>query len=134
MISPYLIEFKKIGNAEIGYLSVNENTEFVPFKIERVFWSYFTPKNVVRGNHAHYNTNQVLIATAGNVIINTELPSGEKKSYNLDKPNIGLFVPANCWHTMTFDESSVLMVLASTIYNENDYIRDYEQYKLIYSK
>lgn len=131
---PYIFEFKKLGASNIGYISVNENTNEVPFKVERVFWTYFTPEEVVRGRHAHYKTEQVLVAVCGKIIVNVELPSGEKQIYTLDKPNIGLYIPANCWHTMQYSHSSVQLVFASTTYNENDYIRNYDKYKEVYPK
>lgn len=134
MDSPYLIEFKKLGASGIGYISVNENTEQVPFKVERVFWTYFTPEDVVRGRHAHYKTEQVLIAVAGRIVVNLELPDGEKKIFTLDRPNLGLYVPANCWHTMQYSHSSVQLAFASTQYAESDYIRNYDDFKTYYSK
>jgi mannose-6-phosphate isomerase-like protein (cupin superfamily) len=134
MDSPYLIEFKKLGASGIGYISVNENIEHIPFKVERVFWTYFTPEDVVRGRHAHYKTEQVLIAVAGRIVVNLELPNGEKQIYTLDKPNVGLYVPANCWHTMQYSHSSVQLAFASTQYAESDYIRNYDDFKTYYSK
>ncbi len=134
MKSPYLIEFDKLGNSGIGYISVNENNTQIPFKIERVFWTYFTPENVIRGMHAHYTTEQILVAVAGRILVNLELPSGEKLIFTLDKPNLGLYVPPNCWHTMQYSHSSVQLVFASTLYEESDYIRSYDKYKEIYQK
>ena len=131
---PYLVEFNKLGINNIGYISVSENIDQVPFKVKRVFWTYFTPEDVVRGRHAHYETEQVLIAVAGRIIVNLELPDGEKQIYTLDRPNLGLYVPANCWHTMQYSHSSVQLVFASTCYNEFDYIRDYEKFKEVYPK
>jgi mannose-6-phosphate isomerase-like protein (cupin superfamily) len=131
--APHLIEFKKLGSSEIGYISVCENTEQIPFKIERVFWTYYTPEDVVRGRHAHYKTEQILIAVTGRIIVNIEMPDGEKQIYTLDKPNIGLYVPPNCWHTMQYSHSSAQLVLASTKYDEKDYIRKYEDFKSHYS-
>lgn len=131
---PHLINFSKIGLSEIGYISVNENIENIPFKIKRVFWTYFTPEEVIRGRHAHHKTEQVLIAVAGVIIVNAEMPNGEKYKYVLDKPNIAVYIPPNCWHTMQFSHSSVLLVFANTKYNEKDYIRDYIKFKEIYTK
>ncbi len=133
MKSPYLIDFKKLGTSEIGYISVFENNEQVPFKVERVFWTYYTPEDVVRGRHAHYKTEQILIAVAGRIIVNIEMPDGSKEIFTLDKPNIGLYVPPHCWHTMQYSHSSAQLVLASTIYDEKDYIRKYEDFKNYYS-
>ena len=129
MIKPYIIDFKKLGASDIGYISVNEGINYVPFKAERVFWTYYTPEEVVRGRHAHYKTEQVLIAVAGRIVVNIELPNGENQIYTLDRPNIGLYVPPNCWHTMQYSHSSVQLVFASTAYNEEDYIRNYDEFK-----
>lgn len=134
MKKPYLIEFKKLGNSEIGFISVSENKGLVPFDVERLFWTYFTPEDVVRGKHAHYKTEQILISVAGRIIVNIEMPDGEKMTFNLEKPNIGLYLPPNCWHTMQYSHSSVQLVIASTKYDEKDYIRNYDQFKEVYSK
>ncbi len=126
---PRLIEFKKIGDSSIGYISVAENQKDIPFKIERVFWTYFTPENVIRGHHAHHKTQQVLIAASGWIKVQTENDNGVKQIFTLDKPNTGLYLPANCWHTMEYSHSSVQLVFASTAYIEADYIRDYSEFK-----
>jgi len=98
-----------------------------------VFWTYYTPEEVVRGRHAHYKTEQVLIALAGRIIVNIEMPDGEKMIFTLDKPNVGLYVPPHCWHTMQYSHSCVQLVLASSKYDESDYIRKYEDFKQHYS-
>jgi dTDP-4-dehydrorhamnose 3,5-epimerase-like enzyme len=130
---PYIIEFKKLGSSDIGYISVSENQSQIPFNAERIFWTYYTPEEVVRGRHAHYKTEQILIAVAGRIIVNIEMPDGEKLIFTLEKPNVGLYVPPHCWHTMQYSHSSVQMVLASTKYDEKDYIRSYEDFKKIYA-
>lgn len=132
--APYIIEFKKLGSSDIGFISVSENQGQIPFTVERLFWTYFTPEDIVRGKHAHYKTEQILIAVAGRIIVNIEMPNGEKQSFTLDKPNIGLYLPPHCWHTMQYSHSSVQLVLANTKYDEKDYIRDYDQFKKVYSK
>ncbi|MEW6772649.1 MAG: FdtA/QdtA family cupin domain-containing protein [Bacteroidota bacterium] len=129
---PYIIEFHKIGNSVVGYISVAENLKNVPFEIKRVFWTYFTPEELTRGHHAHYKTEQILIAAAGKIIVHTEMPDGEKKAFTLDKPHLGLYLPPHCWHYMEYTHTAVQLVLASEIYDEKDYIRDYNQYKAIY--
>lgn len=134
MSKPYLIEFKKFGSSDIGYISVAENEQLIPFKLERIFWTYHTPEDVVRGRHAHYKTEQVLIAAAGRIVVTIENPKGEVETFVLEKPNIGLYVPPNCWHTMQYSHSSVQVVLASSKYEEKDYIRSYDDFKKYYSE
>ncbi len=129
---PYWIEFSKIGNSAVGYISVAENLISIPFEIKRVFWTYFTPEELTRGHHAHYKTQQVIIAVTGKVILHTELPDGTKNVYTLDKPHLGIYLPPYCWHYMEYSHTAVQLVLASNLYDENDYIRDYTKYKEVY--
>ena len=127
--SPRLISFSKIGDSSQGFISVSENLTHVPFDVKRIFWTYYTPDNILRGKHAHHNTEMVLIAAAGRIIVNTEMPVGEVNVFILDRPEIGLYIPKYCWHTMQYSHSSVQLVLASRIYDEKDYIRSYEEFK-----
>jgi dTDP-4-dehydrorhamnose 3,5-epimerase-like enzyme len=132
MIKPYLIEFSKLGEPSIGYISVIEGELQVPFKAERVFWTYYTPESIVRGRHAHYKTEQVLIAVAGRIVVTTEMPNGEIQTFVLDKPDVGVYVPPYAWHTMQYSHNAVQMVLASSVYTAEDYIRNYEEYKEVW--
>jgi hypothetical protein len=125
---PHLIEFPKIGNEELGFLSIGEGNKHVPFDIQRIFWTYTTPEEIVRGRHAHYETEMILIAMSGRIIVNTEMPDGVVNVFTLDKPNVGLFMPKLCWHTMQYLKNPVQVVIASSLYDEADYIRDYETF------
>ncbi len=131
-IEPYIIEFAKIGASGVGYISVAENLKSIPFKVERIFWTYFTPEELTRGHHAHFKTQQVLIAAAGKINIHTEMPTGEKKVFVLEKPHLGLFLPPHVWHYMEYSHTAVQMVFSDMPYDEKDYIRDYNKYKEIY--
>jgi dTDP-4-dehydrorhamnose 3,5-epimerase-like enzyme len=128
MDQPYIIDFPKIGSPDMGYISVAENNKNLPFKLKRVFWSYHTPDNVVRGRHAHHNTEMVLIATLGRIVVNTEMLNGELKVFSLESPNQGLYIPKYCWHTMQYSHIAVQLVLASELFNEEDYIREYNDF------
>jgi mannose-6-phosphate isomerase-like protein (cupin superfamily) len=129
---PYLIDFSKHGDSSIGFISVAQIEKNIPFEIKRVFWTYFTPESIVRGRHAHYTTEQVLLAVSGRIIITTELANGETNVYTLDKPNFGLYIPPNVWHTMQYSHNAVQLVLASIVYDSNDYIREFNEFKKIY--
>lgn len=121
------IEFKVLGD-ERGSLVALEAHNQIPFDIKRVFYIYGTQPNVPRGNHSHYKTKQFLVAVSGSCKVT--LDNGiEKETYNLDKPNIGLFQDALIWGSMhDFSHDCVLMVLADDVYDESDYIRDYNQF------
>lgn len=128
---PEIIDFPKIGEAIEGYISIGEVGKNINFDIKRVFWTYFTPESVIRGRHAHLETEMILIAVAGRIIVNTETIDGEKDAFYLESPNQGIYLPAYCWHTMQYSHNAVQMVLTSTLYSETDYIRNYETFKQI---
>jgi dTDP-4-dehydrorhamnose 3,5-epimerase-like enzyme len=134
MNNPYLIHFPKLGNPSIGYISVAEQTNMLPFTVERIFWTYYTPESIVRGRHAHHKTEQILIAAAGYITVTTELADGTIQFFRLQDPHVGLYVPPHAWHTMQYSHSAVQLVLASTLYDETDYIRDHEQFRQIWKQ
>ena len=132
MTEPYLIQFPKLGAPEIGYISVTEADKLVPFEVQRIFWTYYTPESIVRGRHAHYKTEQVLIAAAGRLIVTTEHADGAIQIFRLEDPNVGLYVPPHVWHTMQYSHSAVQLVLASVPYDEADYIRSHDDFRRIW--
>lgn len=125
---PYLIEFPGIGRSDIGYISVGENGN-LPFRVQRVFWTYYTPQEIIRGRHAHYELEQILIAVSGIIQVKTENRSGEIQEFLLDKPHTGLYLPPDHWHTMQYSHTAVQLTLASLPYDESDYIRDYQVFQ-----
>ncbi|WP_052732996.1 sugar 3,4-ketoisomerase [Hymenobacter terrenus] len=128
--APHLIQFPKLGEPGIGYISVGESAkEPLPFTVQRFFWTYYTPESIVRGRHAHHRTEQVLIAVAGRIIVTTELANGDINIFRLEDPFVGLYVPPSVWHTMQYSHAAVQLVLASEPYAEDDYIRDYEVFR-----
>ncbi len=126
---PYLIDFKRIGEPSIGYISVAEVGELIPFEIKRVYWTYFTPENITRGGHAHFELEQVLLAVSGKIIVQTELLDGMIEEFVLDKPDKGLFIPRLCWRTMRYTHNAVQLCIANSGYEKTDYIRDYNEFK-----
>lgn len=128
--NPHLITFPKIGNSQLGYISIAEN-DLLPFEVKRVYWTYYTPENVERGGHAHFNLEQILVAVAGKVVVNIELLDGSNEEFVLENPNQGLYIPKNTWRTMKYTHNAVQMCIASMAYDESDYIRDYNEFKKI---
>jgi len=125
--SPYIIEFGKIGESAIGYITVAENNQ-LPFTVQRMFWTYYTPESITRGRHAHHQTEQILIAVSGKIIVSTESAQGEQKRFTLESPQQGVYIPPNVWHTMEYSHNAVQLALASTLYQAGDYIRDKEEF------
>ena len=113
----------------MGYISVAEVADNIPFEIKRVYWTYFTPNHVERGNHAHIRLHQVILSVAGIINFELENTKGERFEFVLDEPNKGLLVPPGYWRCMRFSHSAVLLCMASELYDETDYIRDYETFK-----
>ena len=127
---PKIIQFPKIGNSSLGYISVAENIT-LPFDVKRVYWTYFTPEDVQRGGHAHHDLEQILVAVAGKITVNTEMPGGLKNTFVLESPNQGVYLPKYSWHIMQYSHNAVQMCIASLVYEENDYIREYKEFKKI---
>lgn len=125
---PKIINFPKIGDTSLGYISVAELKKSVPFEIKRIFWAYYTPDKVIRGQHAHHETEMILIAAAGKIEIKVEMPGKPQEIFILENPDQGIYLPKLCWHTMTYSHNSVQLVLVSTLYDESDYIRDYNEF------
>ena len=112
-----------------GNLSFAEQYKHVPFKIERTYWIYDVPGGEARGGHAYKENEEFIIALSGS--FDVILDNGqEKKTYSLNRSYYGLYVPKGIWREMNnFSTNSLALVLSSTTYNVNDYIRDYEQFK-----
>ena len=119
--------FQQHGD-ERGQLVALEEYKDIPFQIKRVYYMYDTGKGVRRGYHAHKSLEQILICIHGTCKI--LLDNGKKKKIvPLEKPYEGLYIANNIWREMfDFSPDAVLMVLASDFYNEEDYIRDYEEF------
>jgi dTDP-4-dehydrorhamnose 3,5-epimerase-like enzyme len=126
MAKPGLLQFDSIGSSSLGFLSVCEEWSHIPFGIKRVYWTYFTPQDITRGGHANIEKELVLIAVSGIIRVETEMLDGYKETFCLDHPSQALYIPKLCWHTMQYSHNAVQMVMASNLYSEDDYIRDYD--------
>ena len=113
---------------ERGQLVALEEYKDIPFEIKRVYFMYDTLEGVRRGFHAHKSLEQILICIHGSCKI--LLDNGrEKKVVPLEKPYEGLYVSNDMWREMfDFSPDAVLLVLASELYDERDYIRDYDEF------
>lgn len=120
---------------ERGQLIALEEFRDIPFRIKRVYYMYDTAPGVVRGKHAHKSLEQILVCIHGSCKV--KLDNGrETKVVLLEQPYEGLYVANNMWREMyDFSEDAVLMVLASELYDEKDYIRDYDAFlRMVTSK
>ena len=122
-----MIEFPQKGD-DRGHLVIVEGNQDIPFEIKRVFYIYGSDKDVIRGKHANYNTEFVLINVAGTSKVKVD-DGTEQKIFSLDRPHTGIFLPRMVWKDMyDFSEDSVLLCLSSEHYDANEYIRDYDKY------
>ncbi|RXM52015.1 MULTISPECIES: sugar 3,4-ketoisomerase [unclassified Chryseobacterium] len=128
-MTPHIIDFLKIGSPELGYITVAEAQKNVPFSINRVYWTYFTPQDVIRGGHAHKKLQQVIFAVSGTIEFNTQDLDGNEATFVLDSPSKGLYIPELIWRDIKFSHNAVLLCLASEHYDEDDYFRDFEDFK-----
>jgi len=127
-MSPRLIHFPKIEDAR-GNLTFIESEEHVPFKIERVFWTYDVPGGQIRGGHAYRSNEEVIIALSGSFDVVIEM-DGDRKVYSLNRSYYGLYVPALTWrHLENFSTNAVAFTMASEPYSKKDYVRDFNLLK-----
>lgn len=129
-----IIELDKHHSDRKGNISVVQNGYTVPFNVKRVYYLYDVPGGESRGAHAHKELYQLIIAASGS--FNVTLDDGNiRRTFTLNRPYQGLLVVPGIWRTLDdFSSGSVCMVLASEIYDKNDYIRDYDEFLLFKKK
>ena len=111
-----------------GQLVAVEAMKDIPFEVKRVYYLYDTVQGVRRGFHAHKNLEQVLVCVHGSCKVMLDNGS-ETSDVVLNKPYEGLYIANNIWREMyDFSPDAVLLVLASQLYDESDYIRDYDEF------
>ncbi len=122
-----IIDLPKIVDYR-GNLTVAENIKSIPFNVKRVYWVYDVPGGECRGGHAHKDCLEILVAVSGS--FNVTLDDGTKKTtYLLNHPYQGLFIDKNIWRTLDdFSSGAVCLVLASEYFEEEDYIREYDEF------
>lgn len=121
-----IIDFPKIEK-NLGNIAVIEN-DTIPFEIKRVYYLYDIPSTATRGGHAHKQLQQILIAISGSfdVILKDGITV---ERVTLNKPNKGLLIESNTWRELeNFSSGAVCLVLASQVFSEEDYIRDYDEF------
>lgn len=119
--------FQRHGD-DRGMLVALEEGKEIPFPVKRVYYMYDTVPGVRRGHHAHKCLEQILICIHGSCKIHLD-DGTETAEVALNNPYEGLYIPNNMWREMyDFSSDAVLMVLASVIYDESDYIRSYDEF------
>ena len=123
-----IIELPKIQN-RAGNITPIHSSENIPFDIKRIYYLYDVPGGEGRGGHAHIDLQQLIVAASGSFDI--LLDDGvNKKVVNLNRPYYGLLMPSGIWRELlNFSSGAICLVLASMYYTEDDYIREYKDFK-----
>ena len=122
-----IIQLPKILDRR-GNLSVIEQIKQIPFEIKRAFWIYDVPGDSTRGGHAFRETEEFVIAMSGSFDVTVD-DGKEKKTFHLNRSYYGLYIPKGLWREMeNFSTNSLALEFASTPYNPDDYVRDYDEF------
>ncbi|WP_069660403.1 sugar 3,4-ketoisomerase [Arcticibacter eurypsychrophilus] len=113
---------------ERGNLSFLEEERHIPFKIKRSYWIYDVPGGEARGGHSYHKNEEIIIALSGSFDVILD-DGNNKKTYSLNRSYYALFVPKGIWRYMeNFSTNSLCFIVASTVFDEEDYQRDYQQF------
>ena len=125
---PHIIDLPKVTDPR-GNLSFIQNSDQIPFDIQRTYWIYDVPGGMFRNGHAFRTQHEFIVALSGS--FDVVLHDGvEEKRIHLSRSYYGLYVPPMTWRSIdNFSTNSVAMVLSSTLYDENDYIRNFEEFQ-----
>ena len=125
---PRLIDLPKIPDPR-GNLSFLQSPEQIPFQIRRVYWIYDVPGGEMRGSHAFRETEEIIVALSGSFEVALH-DADTERTWTLNRSYVGLYVPQLLWRSLrNFSTNSLALILASTDYDEDDYIRDFEEFR-----
>lgn len=125
-----IIQLPKILDPR-GNLSFLENSNQIPFDIKRTYWIYDVPGGEMRGSHAFKKSNEFIVALSGSfdVVLND---GAKEMKYSLNRSYYGLFVPSLLWRSIeNFSTNSLALIVSSIAYDASDYIRDFEEFKVV---
>lgn len=124
----FIMNLEAHGETGRGSLTVAQNSPEFPLKIKRIFYIYDIPAGAVRGGHAHFKMNELVVAVTG--CVDVEITDGLKHhTVTLRHPGQALFLPAGIWRSLCrFSAGCVVLSLCDTDYDEADYIRHFDQY------
>ncbi len=125
-----LINFPKIQDPR-GNLTFMQYPSQIPFEIKRVFWTYDVPGGEIRGGHAYYEQKEIIVALSGSFDVIVTNTDGSIEKFSLNRSYYGLYLPAKTWrHIENFSTNSLALHISSNPFSKEDYIRDFEEFKL----
>jgi hypothetical protein len=128
-----IIELPKIADPR-GNLTFIEGSRHIPFEIRRSYWIYDVPGGEIRGGHSYRTLHELIIAVSGSFDVMVD-DGCERKVFSLNRSYYGLYVPNLVWRDLeNFSTNSLCLILASDIYTESDYIRDYREFTALKGK
>jgi WxcM-like protein len=130
-MKPRVIDFPKIQDPR-GNLTFLQYPNQIPFEIKRTFWTYDVPGGEVRGGHAYKVQQEVIIALSGSFDVVITNVNGEIEKFSLNRSYYGLFLPAKTWrHIENFSTNSLALHVSSESFRQDDYMRDFEEFKIL---
>lgn len=126
-----IINFPKIQDPR-GNLTFLQHPSQIPFEIKRTFWTYDVPGGEIRGGHAYYEQKEIIVALSGSFDIVVTNANGSLEKFSLNRSYYGLYLPAKTWrHIENFSTNSLSLHISSEIFSKEDYIRDFEEFKIL---
>jgi hypothetical protein len=128
---PKIIDFPKIQDPR-GNLTFLQHPSQIPFEIKRTFWTYDVPGGEIRGGHAYYQQKEIIVALSGSFDVIITNHDGSTEKFSLNRSYYGLYLPAKTWrHIENFSTNSLALHISSEFFSKDDYIRDFEEFKLV---
>lgn len=128
-MKPVIINFPRIQDPR-GNLTFLQNPNQIPFEIKRTFWTYDVPGGGIRGGHAYYRQQEIIVALSGSFDVIVTNIDGSVEKFSLNRSHYGLFLPAKTWrHVENFSTNSLALHISSEIFSSEDYIRDFKDFK-----
>ncbi|KYP15151.1 FdtA/QdtA family cupin domain-containing protein [Flavihumibacter sp. CACIAM 22H1] len=126
-----IVNLPKISDPR-GNLTFIQAPDHIPFQIKRAFWMYDVPGGEIRGGHAYKSQHEVIIALSGSFDVIITDRNNNRQIFHLNRSYFGLYMPPDTWrHMENFSTNSISLHLSSEIYSEDDYIRDFNEYKSV---
>ena len=129
-----IIDLPKIQDPR-GNLTFLQHPNQIPFEIKRTFWTYDVPGGEIRGGHAYYIQEEVIIALSGSFDVVITNSDGSLEKYSLKRSYYGLYLPPKTWrHIENFSTNALALHVSSEFFSEDDYIRNFEDFKILFNE